>query len=177
MSMETNKIFAALLVAGIIAMLSGIISESLVDSDELEKNVYHVDVAEASPMTEAVVEPTGPEPIHDLLATADLVRGKKLSKACASCHTFNKGGANGMGPNLFDIVGSNKATVVGYSYSSALKELDGHWNYHELNNFLAKPKKYVPGTKMGYSGLKKTKDRAALIAWLRTLSDNPKPLP
>ena len=82
-----------------------------------------------------------------------------------------------MGPNLWDVVGRAKASVNGYGYSSALQEKGGEWSYAHLDAFLLNPKLYAKGTKMSFSGLKKASDRAAVIAYLRSLSDSPKPLP
>ena len=88
-----------------------------------------------------------------------------------------KGGRNTVGPNLWEVVGRAKAGGGGFRYSSALKRLGGAWTYADLDGFLTKPKAFAPGTKMSLSGLKKASDRADLIAYLRSLSEQPKPLP
>ncbi len=175
MNMEFNKIFGAVLVAGITAMVAGMAADVVIQPDELEKNAYHIEVAAVSTANAA---PAAKElaPITPLLAAADTDAGKKKSKACAACHTFDKGGANRVGPNLWNIVGRDKAGVAGFAYSDAMKERGGVWDYEALNSFLAKPKKDMPGTKMNYAGLKKEKDRANMIAWLRSLSDAPQPI-
>lgn len=184
--MEFNKIFAAILVAGIVAMLSGFFADNIVNSEELKENAYPIEVADtgSSVPGSSVSDSSAPplekkaEPILALLATADIERGQKMSKACGACHSFDQGGSNGLGPNLWGIVGQTKQSVAGYSYSGTLNT-DGtnSWTYEELNKFLWKPKKYAPGTKMNYAGLKKPSDRAALIAWLRTLSGSQAALP
>lgn len=115
--------------------------------------------------------------IAALLASADADAGKKVFRKCKSCHTTNKGGKNRVGPNLWDIVGSAKAAKDGYKYSGTLKGLGGVWSYADLDGFLAKPRAFAKGTKMSFSGIKKEGQRAALIVYLRSLSDNPKPLP
>ncbi len=173
---ELNKIFAAVLVAGITAMLGGFIAAQLVHPEDLEKDAIAIEGG-ALVASAHVSAPSGPEPVLALIASADIARGQKLSKACAACHSFDKGGANKVGPNLWNIVNSAKAGVAGFSYSTAMVEKGGDWNYDSLNNFLWKPKKYISGTKMNYIGLKKQADRAAMIAWLRTLSDSPVALP
>lgn len=174
--MESNKIFAAVLVAGIIAMLAGFVARQLVHSETLEDDAFTIEVAEVAGPGGAVE--AMPEPILALIAAADISRGEKVAKACAACHTFDQGGANGVGPNLYGIVGASKDHVAGYAYSGALKEVGGGaWSYAELNKFLWKPKKYAPGTKMNFIGLKKPEDRAAVIAWLRTMAPSAKPLP
>lgn len=172
---EFNKIFAAILIAGITAMLAGFVSEKLVHPKELEEDAVFVEGAPVDVSGPAV--PQMPDPILHLIATADVARGEKLSKACAACHSFNEGGPNKVGPNLWDNVGADKGSVQDYAYSDALLAKGGDWGYESLNWFLWKPKKYIEGTKMNYIGLKKPEDRAAIIAWLRTLSNNPEPLP
>lgn len=177
--MEFNKIFAAILVAGIIAMLGGFVSKQVIHSDKLEKDVYTIEAAvEGAGGAAAAAGPAGPEPILAMLASADVAKGEKISKACAACHTFPKGAPAGVGPNLWGVVGGPKDHMPGYAYSGALLEVGGKtWTYEELNKFLYKPKAYAAGTKMSYAGLKKGEDRAALIAWLRTQADAPKALP
>lgn len=176
MSLKWNKIFAAILVAGIVAKLSGFVAGAVFHVEELEKNAYEIAVADAPTAGGAVAEAVA-EPILALLANADITTGEKLSKACAACHTFEKGGSNGVGPNLWGVVGADKGAHAGFAYSDAMLAKEGTWNYQSLNTFLWKPKKYVEGTKMNYIGLKKPEQRADLIAWLRTLSDNPVALP
>lgn len=175
--MEFNKIFAAVLVAGIIAMLGGFVAKLLVHSEKLEADAYTIEVAETSGSGGAAVEAKA-EPILALIASADVARGQTVAKACAACHSFDKNGPNGVGPNLWNTVGNKKQHADGYAYSGVLLETGASdWNYASLNKFLWKPKKYAPGTKMNFIGLKKPEDRAAVVAWLRTLADSPRPLP
>ncbi len=173
--MEFNKVFAAVLVAGILAMFGGFLAKQLVHPHKLAENAFNIEAMEeaapggAKPMA---------QPILAMLATADAAKGEKISKACAACHTFTKGGPNGVGPNLYGVVGGPKDHIAGFAYSGALLENGGTtWTYAELNKFLWKPKDYAKGTKMSYAGLKKPEDRAALLAWLRTQADSPKALP
>lgn len=174
--MEFNKIFAAILVAGLIAMLSGFVAEKLTHPHKLKEDAYPVEALEVSAGGRQKKKLA--EPILVMLAEADIARGQKVSKACAACHSFDKGGKNGVGPALWNIVGGKKQAVGGFVYSGVLNTNGGNvWSYEELNKFLWKPKQYAPGTKMSYVGLKKPSDRAALIAYLRTLSSSPKALP
>lgn len=176
-AMEFNKIFAAVLVAGIVASFSGFLAVHVMHEEKLEVNAYQIEGVEDTGSGTVLSKPSGPEPILPLLSSADVTRGEKLSRACAACHSFTKGGPDGTGPNLWDIVERAKAGKSGFAYSDALQNKGGDWAYSELNHFLWKPKDYLPGTKMNYIGLKKPEDRAAMIAWLRTLSDNPPSLP
>ncbi len=112
-----------------------------------------------------------------LLASADLGKGKKVFKKCASCHSAAEGAKHKVGPNLWDVVGRAKASAAGYVFSGALKDKGGDWSFSHLDQFLINPKSYAKGTKMSFSGLKKIGDRAAVIAYLRTLSSSPKSLP
>jgi len=173
---ELNKIFAAILVAGIVAMLASFVSRLLVHPEIPEKDA--VFVAGGVPVSSGEPQkPQGPEPILHLIASADITRGEKLSRACAACHSFDKGGVNKIGPNLWNVVGAKKGHLDSFSYSEALLSMGGSWDYEALNHFMWKPKAYIPGTKMNYIGLRKPEDRAAMIAWLRTLADSPIALP
>lgn len=172
-SFEFNKVVAAFLTVGIVAMLGGFISEVLMHPHELEKDAVSIEIASVSDASGAAqaeaAKPAGPEPIADLLASADIARGKKLSRACAMCHSFDQGGINGAGPNLWGVFGRTKASKAGFGYSGAMKEAGGSWNVDDLNGFLYKPKKFIKGTKMNYAGIKKTEDRAAMVKWLQSL--------
>jgi len=180
-SFELNKFAAAILLAGIIAMVSSFLAEALVKPKLLEKPAYVVAGVEASPSAagasaapaEAKLEPIGP-----LLAKADAAEGANVAKQCAACHTFDKGGPNRIGPNLYGVIGSHPAEVDGFQFSKALEGMkDKVWSYEELNAWLANPKAYAPGTKMTFAGLRKPEQRADVIAFLRSKSDSPPPLP
>ena len=100
-----------------------------------------------------------------------------LSRACGTCHSFDQGGPNKVGPNLWNIVNRPVAAAEGFRFSEALTGRGGEWTYEELNGFLAKPREWVPGTAMTYAGMRSPDDRANMVAWLRSLSDDPAPLP
>ena len=180
MSFEANKIAAAMLVALILAMVSGILAEKLIKPTMLAKPVYEVAGApEAAAPSAAAEKPAGPEPIGPLLATASADAGKNDTKICAACHTFDKGQPNRIGPNLYGILGDEIAHDRGnYDFSAALKKAGAGktWTPDLLNDWLYKPQDFAKGTKMTFVGLPKAKDRADVIAYLNALSDSPKPL-
>jgi cytochrome c len=123
--------------------------------------------------------PAGGEPITALLAKADPAAGQKstLQLGCIACHSFNEGGKNGLGPNLYNVVGHPQAAHEGYTYSAALKGKGGEWTYDNLNTWLTKPAAYAAGTKMSFAGISDAQTRANVIAYLRSLSPSPAPLP
>jgi cytochrome c len=174
--MESNKIYAAILVAGILAMLSIIGSGMLVQPTELAKPAYPIEGVGETPAA-AAAKPAEIEPVTPLLAKADADHGATLARQCMACHNFAKGGPNMVGPNLWGVVGGPHDHKPDYTYSDAMQKFPGKWDYESLNKFITKPTSYVPGTKMGFAGMKKPEDRADVIAWLRLQSDSPEPLP
>jgi cytochrome c len=175
-SLKFNKIAAALLSSILLIMMFGKIGNFLVNPNTDVSNAYPIEVPETNTAVAKEEKEVVIEPISALLATANLESGLKIAKKCVACHGFDAGGPNKVGPNLYDIVNRDQGKAD-YDYSKVLAALNGKWTYEELNKFLYKPKLYSKGTKMNYAGLSKTKDRANLIAWLRTKSDNPVPLP
>jgi len=133
------------------------------------------------PQTGTPTPIAGITPIAARLASADVDAGKAqtMRQGCVACHSFNEGGKNGIGPNLYGVVGQPVgAHVPGYAYSSALKSHTGEqWSYEELDKWLLKPAAFAPGTKMSYAGLADEKNRANIIAYLRSLAETPEPLP
>jgi cytochrome c len=174
-----NKVFGAVTAAGMLALVCGLIAEILVHPHEIEEPVYVVAGSETGETQEvAAEEPAAPVEIAPLLAAADPAAGENIFKKCKACHTAEKGGANKVGPNLWDVVGRNHGAVDGFNYSSAMQEHSGEaWTYQALSEFLKRPRDAIQGTKMNFAGIKKPEDRADLIAYLRSLSDSPQPLP
>jgi len=133
------------------------------------------ETAAATPAPKAPAAPVEPLPVR--LASADIEKGKTVAKKCVSCHTFEKGQPAKVGPNLFNVFGGPHAHMEGFAYSDAMKKKEGPWTAEDLDAFLTKPSAYAPGTKMAFAGLPKPEDRAAIIKYLNSLSDAPKPLP
>ncbi|MBL8839203.1 MAG: cytochrome c family protein [Alphaproteobacteria bacterium] len=181
-SYELNKIAAAVIGAMLVTMVISILGGALVSPRRLAEPAYQIAAAPAAPAAQAAA-PAQLDPIGPLLAAANAEAGAGLSRQCASCHTFNQGGRNGVGPNLYGVVGGPRAHAEGFNYSNAMKEAaqrpgdEGKWNYEALNRYLANPQAEVRGTRMAFAGLRRAEDRANLIAWLRTQSANPPPLP
>jgi cytochrome c len=126
--------------------------------------------AQAAASAEAV-------PLATLLAKADPARGQALTKVCATCHSFDKGAAAKVGPNLYNVVDRAKGSEAGFGYSDAMKAKGGKWTFEDLNAFITSPKTFVDGTKMGFGGEPDASKRADIIVYLRSLSDSPAPLP
>ena len=179
--LEINKIIASIIVALILFVIIGFISNLLVknNSDKIQETAYVIEIPESttSTNTQKGNENFSFEPIENLLINASIESGEKIFKKCSTCHNYSKDGKSKVGPNLWNIINAPKGKVAGFAYSSALIEFGGTWSYEELNKFLLKPKEYIKGTKMNFAGLKKVNDRADLIGWLRLQSDEPEPLP
>ena len=173
-----NKIAGAVIALVLAVFLIGWVTEELFHSD-VESGVY------AYPVDMAALAGGGdtgdtPEVVYDLgllLANADPSAGARVVRRCTSCHTLEQGGGALQGPNLYDIVGRSAAAVDGFSYSSAMVDYGQNWTYENLDNFIANPRSEISGTAMSFAGLRGDEDRANLLAYLSTLSDNPAAFP
>ncbi|MGX9571086.1 c-type cytochrome [Mesorhizobium sp. f-mel] len=180
-SFEINKLIGGLLGTVFVVFSVGIVSDALFASPAPEKPGFAIEATEepaeggpAAPAAEA-------KPIADLLANANVEAGAAVFKKCQACHSGEKGGPNKVGPDLWDLIDRPVAEHAGFAYSAGMKDFSKggaeKWTYDNINHFLLSPKKFVKGTAMGFAGLPKDEDRANVIAYLRTLSDSPKPLP
>ena len=177
-SFEFNKIAAAVLVTALLFIGIKELGNFIYHVDKPKKSAYKVEgVAENSVSTkkEVIVEEKLAS-IKPLLASASIDDGAKVFKKCAACHSIDKGGANKIGPALWGVVNRKIGGVQGFKYSTAMAKYGKNWSFEELNGFLHKPMKYMKGTKMGFIGLKKDKDRANVIAYMNSKSDAPAPL-
>jgi cytochrome c len=179
-SFEFNKVIGGLLGTVFIVFSISLVSDAIFAAPVPEKPGFIIEAAEEAPSGgggEAVAE----QSVLPLLATASAEAGAAVFKKCAACHTDDSGGANKVGPNLWGVINRPVASHAGFAYSAGMKEFaDGGkvvWDYEHLDHFLASPKALVKGTAMGFAGLKKVEDRAAVIAYLRTTADSPAPLP
>jgi cytochrome c len=176
-SFEFNKVAGAILGTCLFVVALNIAAGAVFAPQKPAKPGYDIAVKEqpSGDSKAAAVAPS--EPIETLLAKASVERGEVAAKKCAACHTFDKGGPNRVGPNLWGVVGRPRASEPGFNYSAAMKGKPGTWTFDELNKFLANPQGYIPGTAMTFAGLPRDSERADLIDYLRTRADNPLPLP
>jgi cytochrome c len=176
-SFELNKIIGAILATCLVLLVTSFSANALFAPVIPAKPGFEIAVKEAAPAAgkEAAAAPS--EPIEKLLQTASVEKGAAAAKKCGACHSFEKDGPNRVGPNLYGIVGDKKGEGRGFNFSAAMKAKGGTWTYDDLNQFIANPKGYVPGTAMGFAGIQKDSERADVIDYLHTLADNPVPLP
>src|SRR5580692_5698472 len=175
-SFELNKILGAILGTCLVLLVTSFTASAIFAPNKPQKPGFEIAVKEEAAGGEKAAAPP-PEPIEKLLQTASVQKGEASAKKCAACHTFAKGDKNGVGPNLFGIVGDHKGEGRGFNFSAAMKAKGGTWSIDDLNQFIASPKGYVPGTAMGFAGISKDTERADVLAYLNSLSDKPAPLP
>ena len=174
-SFELNKVAGAALGALLFAVGSGFVAELIYHPKPAGAAGYALPEPQAKAAGAAPEAKAEPLPIR--LASASADKGQSAAKKCTSCHSFDKGGPNKVGPHLWGVVERQKAHESGFEYSAALKEKGGAWTYDDLDHFLTNPKGYAAGTKMAFAGITSPTERADVIAYLRTLADTPAPLP
>jgi cytochrome c len=170
-----NKILMAVLATCLALVAMNIAAGAIFTPPKPAKPGYEIAVQEAGGGAPKAQE--APQPIEVRLASSDVQRGQSSAKVCLACHSFEKGGPNKQGPNLWGVVGRPRASEPGYEYSAAMKAKSGSWTFEDLDKFLTDPKGFVPGTKMGFTGFQRAPQRADVINFLHTLSDKPMDLP
>jgi cytochrome c len=176
-SFELNKILGAILGTCLILLALNIGAGAIFAPEKPSKPGYNIAVKEESAGEKAGGAKEPEQPIETLLAKASVEKGQTTAKQCQACHTYEKGGPNRVGPNLWNIVNRPRASEAGFNYSAAMKGKGGTWSFEELDKFLKNPRGYIPGTAMTFAGLSREEQRADVIDYLHTLADNPVPLP
>ena len=176
-SFELNKVLGAILGTCIVLLVTSFAAGAIFAPVMPAKPGYAIAVKEEAPAGGKQAAPAPSEPIEKLLQTASVEKGEAAAKKCGACHTFEKNGPNRVGPNLYGIVGDKKGEGRGFNFSAAMKAKGGNWSFEDLNQFIANPKGFVPGTAMGFAGIQKDSERADVIDYLHTLADSPVPLP
>lgn len=174
-SFELNKILGAILGTCLITLALNIGAGAIFAPEKPAKPGYVIAVKTEGAAKKAEAAKEVPLPVR--LAKASVDKGKATARQCQACHTFVKGGPNRVGPNLWNVVGNERGEGRGFNFSAAMKAKGGKWTYEELDKFLAGPREYIPGTAMTFAGIKNDQQRADVIDYLHTLSDNPLPLP
>jgi cytochrome c len=175
-SLLGNKIAAGVLTAGLILWAANRVAHIFIPGEAPEKPAIQLTgLAPATPMA----APSGPESIIPLLASADATKGQAfVQQQCAACHTLTQGGANGVGPNLYGVLGGPMFAHAGFAYSDAVKtKAKGNWDYDSMNAWLTSPSSFASGTGMSYAGIHNPQTRADVLAYLRTLAASPLPIP
>jgi cytochrome c len=176
-SFELNKIMGAILGTCLGLLSLNIAANAIFHPAQPAKPGYVIAVPEKPAGDQKDAPAQQDPPVEQLLASADLARGEVSHNKCIACHTFDKGGRNLVGPNLYGVIGREKGTVPGFNYSAAFKKaMKGPWSAQELSDFVKNPKAMAPGTTMSFPGINRAGERADLILYLNTKSDNPKNL-
>ena len=171
MTDRLNTIFGWILFSGIVALGLGSLFSHIMKADKHEAPEewgFPIEAAEGEGGSES-----GPD-LGTLLAAADPAAGEKVFAKCVSCHTADQGGANGIGPNVYAIIGKPIGKhAAGFAYSSALSGHGGDWTYENMDAWLKSPKAFASGTKMTFAGLGSAEDRANLLAYLKANGGGP----
>jgi len=176
-SFEWNKIFGAVLATALFVMILREVSAITFHEKELSETAIKVEVPEDGAGGQAAQEEKGPVDFGRLIPAASAEAGKRIAAVCLGCHSFEKGGPNGVGPNLWGILGEDVAHLADFPYSRAMANYEGVWTYENMYNYLENPQGYLPGTNMAFAGLKQQRQRLNILAYMREMSDNPPPLP
>jgi cytochrome c len=147
----------------VLTVVAILVADVLYRPKEVTKRGFEIVLsADGKPVAKKEEKPVD---LATMMKTADIDRGMKIFKKCATCHSIGKGEAAKVGPNLYGVVGRKRASTA-FAYSDAMKAKGGAWDSESINTFVTKPKDFVPGTKMAFPGLKKPQDRADVILFL-----------
>jgi cytochrome c len=177
-SFELNKIAGAVLGTLTLAVGLSIISDEIFHQPKPAKQGY--ELADATPAAAGAPAAAQDPPLAELVAKASAERGAAIFKKCAACHTDDTGGKNGVGPNLYGIIGGPKGHKSDFAYSDAVKALHDKgetWSADDFYHFIKGPQAFIKGTKMTFAGLPKPQDRADVLLYLNSQSAKPIDLP
>ena len=174
---ELNKVLGALLGSSFVMLTLNIATNALFAVHKPDKAGYEIAVQEQATAAKPGEPAAADDPLPARLASADVGRGEASAKKCAACHTFDKGGRDLVGPNLWNIVGRAKAANPAFNYSAAMRGQKGNWTLEDLDAYVKNPRGMVPGTNMSFAGIPRAGERADLVAYLNAKADNPAPLP
>jgi cytochrome c len=175
-----NKVAGVFLAVILVILGLRTLGHELIHADSPSALAYPVDLAAMSSAAPAEEEPEGPVDFGALLASADISAGERVARRCASCHNFEAGEPNKVGPALYGVMGRDVATLDGFSYSGAMESYaqgGTEWMYQNVYDYLENPSRYISGTAMSFAGLRDQEDRINLIAYMRSQDDNPLALP
>jgi cytochrome c len=176
-SFELNKVLGAILGTCLVLLALNIAAGALFAPEKPAKPGYAIAVKSPEGGEKKVAAPQV-APIAVRLAKASVEKGQATAKQCQACHTFEKGGPNRVGPNLWNVVNDERGKDRNnFNFSAAMKAKGGKWSFEELDKFLTDPRGYISGTAMTFAGIKNDQQRADVIDYLHTLSDNPVALP
>ena len=178
-SFELNKIIGAILLTALIIIGLGKFTDFLFHVDKPEQSAYKIEGLETVNSSALVTEKKVQEQVDivQLLSMGDIAHGEKVFKKCSACHMVVSDGKNMIGPNLWSVIGRKAGSISDYNYSKAMVAYGKEWTFEEMNAYLIKPQAYIKGTKMAFAGLRKEKDRASVILYMNSKSNNPKPIP
>lgn len=177
-SFEWNKVAGGVLGTVLFVMVVRVATEAVFHVEPPAKMAYVVEGVQQAPKPEAPKPKAEPLPeFAKAIPMADAQKGMTIAMKCGVCHDWTKGGPNKVGPNLYGIIGRERASHPGFDYSAAMKNKPGNWTYAALFTYLKSPAMFVPGNKMAFPGLPSAQDRLDLLAYMRTWADSPPPLP
>ena len=173
-----NKIIVSIVIAIILVFGINKVTDVIFYVEKPENSAYKITTITTASTTTAETSTENLESgnIMALFASTSAAEGKKVFKKCAACHSITEGGANKIGPALWGVLGRPAGSIPDYKYSKAMAAHGKDWSFEEMNGFLIKPKGWIKGTKMSFAGLKKAKERAAVILYMNENTNSPLPL-
>ena len=174
-----NKIIVSIVFAIILVLGINKVTDVIFYVEKPEKSAYQIvtaTIVASTSSTETGSVSSDSVNIMALFASTSAAEGAKVFKKCAACHSIAEGGGNKIGPALWGVLGRPAGSIPNYKYSKAMAAHGKNWSFEEMNSFLIKPKDWVQGTKMSFAGLKKAKERAAVILYMNENTNSPLPL-